>query len=202
MPDENEKKYDSGVGHVVVPVLHGPSGEVHDVAVPASTPLPELHDALLDAGYHGSNPPYLGADVDVHGRPKQGPSREGVLENDPKFKAAAKAIYEASGRGRNPNEAGTYLDSNLDRGPVAVSNTEGRMSLVIPSDAKETLHTHPAHFNGATASPLPSGKDIETAKKLKRSVYVVSPEGLAVVEGDGKVTSIYNTKDWMDRNNK
>jgi hypothetical protein len=201
MPND-ENKYGSGVGHVVVPVYHAGDNEVHSVAVPANTSLPEFHDALLDAGYHGSAPPYLGAGVDASGRPKAGPSKAGVLENSEKFKAAAKAIYEASGRGRNPNEAGTYLDQNLDRGPIAVSNTEGKMSLTVPADATSTLHTHPSHFNGATASPLPSGTDVDTAKKLKRSVYVVSPEGLSVVEGDGKVTNIYNDSGWLDRNNK
>jgi hypothetical protein len=201
MPND-ENKYGSGVGHVVLDVLHGPSNEVHSVAVPESTPLPELHDALVTAGYHAGWAPYQGAGVDSFGRPKAGPSKSGVLENDPKFKAAAKAIYDASGRGRNPNEAGTYLDANLDRGPIAVSNTEGHMSLSVPSDASSTLHTHPSHFNGATASPLPSGTDVDTAKKLKRSVYVVSPEGLSVVEGDGKVTNIYNDSGWLTRDNK
>lgn len=85
---------------------------------------------------------------------------------------------------------------------VAVSNIEGKMSLQVPSDAKSTLHTHPSHFNGATASPLPSVTDIDTAKKLNRNVYVVSPEGLSVVEGDGKVTNIYNDSGWMNRDNK
>ena len=207
MPDEKQQgtvtaSSDPSSNHVIIPVLHSGEGTVHSIAVPSNTPLPEFHDALLDAGYHGNNPPYLGSDVTATNLPAPKPTREGVLENDPKFKAAAKAIYEASGRGRNPNEAGTYLDQNLDRGPVAVSDTEGHMSLVVPSDAKSTMHTHPSHFNGATASPLPSGTDVNTAKKLKRNVYVVSPEGLSVVEKDGKVTNVYNGPDWMNRNNK
>jgi hypothetical protein len=198
MPNENPYE----AKHVIVPVYHSGDDAIHNIAVPAETPLPELHDALVTAGYHSGWAPYQGASVDSFGRPKAGPSKAGVVENTEKFKAAARAIYEASGRGRNPNEAGTYLDANLDRGPVAVSNTEGHMTLSVPADAKSTLHTHPSHFNGATASPLPSGTDVDTAKKLKRSVYVVSPEGLSVVEGDGKVTNIYNDSGWMNRDNK
>jgi hypothetical protein len=198
MPNENTFE----AKHVIVPVYHSGDDAIHNIAVPAETPLPELHDALVAGGYHSGWAPYQGANVDSFGRPKAGPSKAGVVENSEKFKAAAKAIYEASGRGRNPNEAGTYIDANLDRGPVAVSNTEGKMSLTVPSDATSTLHTHPSHFNGATASPLPSGTDVDTAKKLKRSVYVVSPEGLSVVEGDGKVTNIYNNPDWMSHDNR
>lgn len=200
MPNETENKFEAKP--VVIPVYHSGDDAIHNIAVPAETPLPELHDALVTAGYHSGWAPYQGASVDSFGHPKAGPSKAGVLENDPKFKAAARAIYDASGRGRNPNEAGTYVDANLDRGPIAVSNTEGKMSLTVPPDAKSTLHTHPLHFNGATASPLPSGTDVDTAKKLKRSVYVVSPEGLSVVEGDGKVTNIYNDSGWIQRDNK
>jgi hypothetical protein len=200
MPNENENKFEPKP--VVIPVYHSGDDAIHNIAVPAETPLPELHDALVTAGYHSGWAPYQGANVDSFGRPKAGPTKQGVVENSEKFKAAARVIFDASGRGRNPNEAGTYVDANLDRGPVAVSNTEGKMSLTVPPDAKSTLHTHPSHFNGATASPLPSGTDVDTAKKLKRSVYVVSPEGLSVVEGDGKVTNIYNDSGWMNRENR
>jgi hypothetical protein len=43
---------------------------------------------------------------------------------------------------------------------------------------------------------------VDIAKKLKRNVYVVSPEGLSVVEGDGKETNIYNDSGWMSGDNK
>jgi hypothetical protein len=202
MPNETENKYDSG--HVILPVLHSGSGEVHNVAVPENTPMPELHDALLDSGYHSNWAPYRDPKVDpITGRPRPnyGPTKEGVLENSPEFKSSAKAVFEKSGSGRNPNEAGTYLEG-AERGPISVSDTEGRMALSVPTSATATIHTHPAHFNGAKSSPLPSPKDVETARKLKRPVYVVSPEGLSVVEGDGKITSIYSAKEWMERNNK
>ena len=49
---------------------------------------------------------------------------------------------------------------------------------------------------------LASSVDIATAKKLGRSVYVVSKSGLQVVEKDGKVTNVYSNPDWMSRDNK
>ena len=40
------------------------------------------------------------------------------------------------------------------------------------------------------------------AKKIRRSVYVVSKSGLQVVEKDGKVTNVYANPDWISRDNK
>jgi hypothetical protein len=201
MANETENKYDSGTGHVVLPILHSGSGEVHDIAIPANTDPGELHDALLNGNYHGPSP-YLGPNVDALGHPKKGPSRSGVLENSPEFKKAASAVWEAAGRGRNTSESGTYLDQDLERGPIVSSNTEGKMSLVVPKDAQSTLHTHPDHFNGTQAGGQPSDVDIATAKKLGKSVYVVSKSGLQVVEKDGKVTNVFNNPDWTTRDNK
>jgi hypothetical protein len=207
-----ENDYSGANAHVIVPVIHRGEDSVHSVAVPADTPLPDFHDALLESGYHGEGSvkppqwaptPYSTGDFRTgKPRPGYGPTKEGVLENSPEFKAVGKAVFAASNYGRNSNEAGTYIDQNGERGPIVVSNEDGKMSMQVPKDAGSTIHSHPAHFQGATASPLPSQKDIETAKKLGKSVYVVSPEGLSVVEKDGKVTNIYNSKDWLDRNNR
>jgi hypothetical protein len=194
--------------HVVLPIHVGDS-EVHHIAFPASTSLPVVHRALLehveppDLNIPASHEaPYLGANVDSWGRQKKGPSRSGVLENSPEFKKAASDVWEKAGRGRESTEAGTYLDQNNERGPIVASNTEGKMSLVVPKEAHSTLHTHPDHFNGTQAGGQPSGVDIDTAKKLGRSVYVVSKSGLQVVEKDGKVTNVYSNPDWMSRDNK
>ncbi len=37
----------------VVPVLHKGEGVVHNIEVPADLPLADLHQSLLDSGYHG-----------------------------------------------------------------------------------------------------------------------------------------------------
>jgi hypothetical protein len=202
----SENDYSGANAHVVLPVLH-PSGETHNIAFPENMALPEMHDVLLDHGYsHPAfhNPPYLGANVDAFGRPKAGPSRFGVMENDPKFKAAAKAIYEASGRFQSSGESGTYMDENLERSPIASSNDEGHMTLKIPkTGVAATLHTHPNHFKGQLAGGQPSDTDIATAKKLNGPpVFVVSKNGLQSVDKFGKVTNVYSASDWYDRDNK
>lgn len=187
MPEEN--KYDSG--HVVLPVYHAGEGEVHNLAVPEKTALPQLHDALLDGGYHFDNPPYLGANVDGHGNPKKGPDLTGSIEHDPKFKAALQKVWETAAFGKNSTESGTYVGSDLERGPVATSNTEGRMSLSVPQDAPYTIHSHPNHAADFTAGGQPSDKDIATAKSTKKYVYVVSRSGLQYVGPHGEQGVVY-----------
>jgi len=209
----NENDYSGANRHVVVPVLHSGSGEVHNVAVPANTPIPEFHDALLDGGYHGEGnvkppqwmpTPYFDPKVDFQtGKPRVwGPTKEGVVENSPEFKSAAAAVWKAANEGRDSNEAGTYLDGKTERGPISISDQEGHMTLQVPKDAASTIHSHPNHFKGQQAGGQPSQQDIETAKKLGKSVYVVSKSGLQVVEKDGKITSVYSNPDWMSRDNK
>jgi len=209
---------DKNTDHVVLPV-HAGDGEIHHISFPASTPLPVAHKALVDAGYADIMPnaepagisrdwaPYMDPKVDpVSGdpRPNYGPTREGVLENSPKFKAAAKAIWDKAGRGRDSNEAGTTIDQNLDRGPIVVGDQEGHMSMVVGPEAISQLHTHPNHLKGQQAGGQPSDTDIDTAvHKLHRNVYVVSKSGLQMADGkDGKVTVVYTNPDWMDRDNK
>jgi hypothetical protein len=192
MPDE-----------VIVPVLHSGSGEVHDISVPHDTPLSELHDALLDKGYHSDWVPYQGASVDSQGHPKQGPTKEGSVEYDPKFKETASKVWETAERGKSSTESGTYLEANLDRGPIATSNEDGKMSLVTPKDAPYTMHTHPDHFKDGSAGGQPSGKDIETAKKLGKYVYVVSRSGLSYVGPHGEQGVVYtNPKQFEDKKKK
>jgi len=185
----------------VIPVLH-PSGDVHNIAVPVDTPLSDFHDALVGHGYGDGWAPYQGANVDSFGNPKAGPSKEGVLENDPKFKAAAQAIWDKVGEGRDSNEAGTTIDQNVERGPIVVGDQEGHMSMVVGPEAVAQLHTHPNHFKGQAAGGQPSGTDIDTAKKIGRNVYVVSKSGLQMVDKYGKVTVVYTNPDWMRRDNK
>ena len=184
---------------VVLPVLH-PAGEVHNISMPADTTLPELHDALLDGGYalpggiSKNWAPYMDPKVDpVSGRPRPdyGPKKEGALEYDPKFKAALAKVWEAAGYGKNSTESGTYIDSNLDRGPISTSNTDGRMTVTVPDDAPYTVHSHPNHFKDGDAGGQPSDKDIATAKGTKKYVYVVSRSGLQYVGPHGEQGVVY-----------
>jgi hypothetical protein len=206
--------------NAVISVVHQPTGEVHNISIPPDTPVSDLHDALINSGYNAdiekldselSNvrppqwapTPYSTGDFQTgKSRPGYGPSKEGVVENSPQFKEAAKAIWKAANEGRNPNEAATTIDKNTERGPIVVGDQEGHMSMVVPADATSQLHTHPNHFQGQQAGGQPSQTDIATAKKLGKNVYVVSKSGLQMVDKYGKVTSIYNNSDWMTSNNK
>jgi hypothetical protein len=187
--------------HVVIPVLH-PSGDVHSVAVPADMSVADMHSHLVGSGYAApdidapkmSNPtPYWGANVDNQGRPKAGPTKEGTVEYDPKFKDTAARVWAQANFGRDSNESGTYLDQNLDRGPIATSNTDGKMSLQVPNDAPYTIHTHPDHFKGGAAGGQPSETDIATAKKTGKYVYVVSRSGLQYVGPHGEQGVAYTS---------
>jgi hypothetical protein len=87
-----ENKYDSGTA--VVPVYHAGSDEVHNVEVPANTPLADLHSALTDAGYH------------------DGPTEEGALENTSDFRKAARDAWMSVGLGQKQAESAFTVDSN------------------------------------------------------------------------------------------
>lgn len=176
MPNEN--KYDSGPA--VVPVAH-PNGEVHNIAVPPDTPLADLHAALNDYS------------MDLAG-PRKGPSKDGVLENSPDFKKAAWDVWTAAGRGRYENEAGVSLDDKGKEAPVQVSKKDGRASLVVPASSKVLLHSHPNSAGGQ-----PSEKDIESAKKYGKTIYVVSKSGLQGVDKFGKTTIVYSDPTWMNK---
>lgn len=215
MPNDNNFE----AKHVIVPVYHSGDDAIHNIAVPADVPVSDLHKSLVDAGY-GNAPsdvlpdsrpsgasrdwsPYQGAGVDSFGRPKAGPSKQGVVENSPAFKQAAKDVWKAAGYGLKPTESGTYLDKDQTRGPIVSSDTEGHMVLQVPDDAESTLHSHPDHFHGQAAGGQPSDTDINTAvNKLKRNVYVVSKSGLQVVDKFGKTTSVYSDPNWFDHDNK
>jgi hypothetical protein len=78
----------SGANHVVLPVLHLNSGEIHNIAVPADLKLPEVHEALSDY---------------IH--PVE-PTKEGSIEYSKPFKDAAKAAWGSVASGLVPKETG------------------------------------------------------------------------------------------------
>ena len=97
MPEPNEPtQYDSGSPHVILPVAH-PSGEVHNVAVPADTDLDSLHSALGDSGYHHDL-----SDIQQIAPQKQ-PTAAGALENSDDFRNQSKAAWDATSQGNSPN---------------------------------------------------------------------------------------------------
>jgi hypothetical protein len=180
MPNEDFFK---GSNAVVVPVLHAGSGEIHNVEVPIDTPVPQFHDALINAGY---------------GHPK----KEDALEYSKSFRDAAAKAWTKAGAGTGLGEAGTYFDRQGNPGPFTEHRREPgseHAELAIPNvprNALAVLHTHP---NDSKDSP--SEADSNESKALKMQGYVVSKTGLWHTDVDGKVTHVFSKPDWMTSKN-
>ena len=202
MPDENDY---SGATHVVLPVVH-PNGEVHHVAVHEDTPLDELHESLVKSGYaadaeihkteadnnlaaaprvsgrkYATQSEYLQPDIPP-------PTKEGSVEHDPRFKDAAAQIWRTSNRGKDNDEVTLDLSKDLERGTLGVSKGKGHAKVYAPADSPYFLHTHD---NAAGGQPSP--QDIDTAKRLKKYIYVVSKSGLQYAGPHGEVGTVYHS---------
>jgi hypothetical protein len=121
-----------GVPHVIMPVLH-PSGDVDRIAVPADTPLADVHSALSDY-YHQAQP-----------------DAQGSVENNPVFKNAAAqavaAMHASEMRGRGGHEAGFSMSrtgqaSKVDIQPDEEASGKGHMTQTFPANTIGSLHTH------------------------------------------------------------
>ena len=182
----------SGAEHVVVPVLHSDSGEIHDLAVPADMELNDLHGALLGSGYHAT---------------ETKPTAEGAVENSDDFRYAAKKASEQSslgesGRGGREVEAGFVVPKQGKIGKVSAelnssAYKSGHIHQTLSSDDLGALHTHDK-FHNAT----PSDDDIATAKMAHRTIWVTSRAGLFGVDPGGQVTQIFSKADWMNEKKK
>jgi len=183
MPNKN--KYDSG--HAIIPVAH-PSGEVHTIEVPFGTPMQDLHDALLDAGYHKE------------------PTREGSLEYSPEFRRASGRAWQDVAYGDLPQEAGFVVtkDGKIEKPAlgkeIGQNEDKGSLTFQLPSDgAFATLHTHPRPTMNRHWTQQPSPADVTVAKSAKQNVYVSTSSGLWLVESDGHVHQVFKREDWATR---
>jgi hypothetical protein len=175
-------------GHAIVPVLHH-SGEVHDIAVPEDTSLEDLHSSLIDSDYHLPIPA------------AQQPTAEGSIEHSPEFKNTAKDAWVMGELGRKSGEAGTYLDSKGNPGKLAWHDSprgeRASVKITEPADAMGSIHTHP---NDRTDKP--STDDIEIAKRVHKTIFVVSRSGLWSVDPGGAVSHVFQDPGWMDEKKK
>lgn len=174
----NEKGFDSG--HVVLPIYHAASGEVHDIAVPHDIPIADLHDALSDY-YHDE------------------PTAQGAVENSPAFRQQAKAAWDKANGGINPNvEAGFDVGRTGQMGPIQTNWTaKGSLPtdrITINSNSLGAVHTHPDKF-----SSEPSQPDRDAAIKAHKTVWLVSRDGLYSIDPAGKVQKVFDKSDWMKK---
>lgn len=175
-------KFDSG--HVVLPVAH-PTGEVHDIAFPADTPLAEVHNVLSD--YHQPEP-----------------TKEGSMEHSAQFKSDAAKAWGSAASGLLKREAAYSIGRDGKAGIMTTHDTPAgetpNVTMQISPSTMATLHTHPTDSRW---SDKPSGNDIEVAKQSHRVVYVVSQSGLWSVDPAGKVEQVFKSPTWMsDKNPK
>jgi len=183
MANEKPTGYDSG--HVVVPVYHPGEGAVHNIAFPSDETPEQIHSTLLQNEYE--HPSFSSPQPDA----------SGVLENDPRFKAAAGQAWNSAGNGALNMEGGFIVGRT--GGTMALPAAHGH-SLQIPEFPGSPANVH-THENYRQSDPSEEDKDI--AKRTHRTVYVVSRNGLYDVDPSGKVTQPYtNTSDIWDKNKK
>jgi proteasome lid subunit RPN8/RPN11 len=177
------EKYDSD--HVVIPVRSA-SGEIHNIAVPGDTPIPDFHEALVNAGYHN--------DLTQQAQP----TAEGAIENSPEFKKAAEQAWQGAGNGARDQEAGALIQKNGRTLQVPTSNRDSKLNLPVNMNTFGTIHTHPN-----SKDTMPSPEDIQAAKTNNMPFYVVSKGGLMMVDVDGQVYQTYKSAaDVFDKNKK
>jgi hypothetical protein len=183
----NENKYDSG--HVVIPVVH-PSEGIHNVSVPEDMSLSDLHSALL-TDY---------ALPAFEAQEKQ-PRKEDSLEYSEDFRKAAQDAWDAAGSGMQPIEAGLAINNYGKAGRITTHKHRGEkdpeVSIETYPNTMATLHTHTNY-----SSANPSQKDIAAAKKAHQTLYLVSKTGLHCVDPSGKVTTVFDNLDFMQKNKK
>jgi len=178
-----ENKFDSG--HIIVPIVHPETGEVHNIAVPEDTDLADLHSALADSGY--AHPA-----LDTQ---KQ-PTKEGALEYSDAFRKAAGNAVAAS-RNFTGNESGFAVDAKGQPRKTQTSIGSGienahHLRIAAPWNTMATLHTHPTR----TGTEGPSADDIQNAKNLRRTVYVASSGGLYAIDPGGSVSQVFKSPTW------
>ena len=168
----------------VVPVLHKGEGVVHNIEVPTDLPVADLHQSLLDSGYHGTD---------------AAPTEAGAEENTSKFREAAKQSWANAASGTLRKEAG-FIDykNRLQEPDQTEPSRNNELEQRVPKSAFATVHTH-----SNERQPDPSDADIQVAKKIGKPVYVISREGLYMVRpSDGKVMQVFQGTDWMSEKKK
>jgi hypothetical protein len=166
-------------GSPVVPVLH-PS------EVPEAPPLNEYSNAPYSAATTLANPQ---------------PTASGAVENSDAFRNRSSEAWKAVGKGFNPiTESGFAMHKLGNASPLRTQTTPqmpgqtgiDRDKITYKTSDTGVVHTHPNN-----SVPGPSQNDIAAAKKIGKTIWVTSQNGLYSVEKDGKITHIFKSDKWM-----
>jgi hypothetical protein len=174
--------------HVIVPVLHPESGEIHAIAVPPDVPVADLHAALSDYEHPALND---------HLAQSQ-PTEQGALENSPAFKKAAADAWADTAYGKIPEERGFMVSNSGDIGGKTRAEVSaelgGKMNITISPDSFASFHTHPDGLPlTKNLTPKPSVPDKNVAYDNRLNVYVMSREGLYLADPSGQLHKIYDS---------
>jgi proteasome lid subunit RPN8/RPN11 len=177
-----ENDFYEGAGETVaLPALDAGNNEFHQIEIPAGTPQPDLQQALMEDGY------------------REGPMAEGVVENTPAFRDAARRSWQNAEEGILRCEAGfSYYKEPLHQPDQDAVSRDNHLTQHDAKNVVALVHTHP---NDRQQDPSPD--DIASAKKLGKPVYVISRSGLFVARpSDGQVVKVFDGTDWMSDKSK
>lgn len=115
------------------------------------------------------------------------------------FRKAARDAWKAARNGTARYETGFSIDQNrrpgkLQSSEFAPKDAFNHLRIVSKSSAVGTFHIHTRY-----GDPRPSEMDINTAKTIRKMVYVASHEGLYSVDPDGNVCHVFNAANWFER---
>jgi hypothetical protein len=170
--------------------LHRGESAVHDVEVPTNLKMSDLHDALLDSDYHTPQP-----------------TADGAVENSPTFKKAASDLYARTTANKETGvnqgrEWGYVVGSNGEIGKTISgyndpNSLNGHLHFEVGKNDMGTVHTHDMYHQSD-----PSTDDIDAAKKAKKTIWVVSRDGIWAVDPGGSKTRVYSSPGDMANKNK
>jgi hypothetical protein len=115
------------------------------------------------------------------------------------FRKAAEVAWRATQNGDAPFEAGFSINNDGSPGKLqlslfAASHAATHLSIASDSSALGTLHVH-----NRFGEPTPSPGDIESAKLLRKTVFVESRAGLYSIDPDGNVLHVFPEEDWFSK---
>ncbi len=121
------------------------------------------------------------------------------LEHSTAFRKATEEAWRATHNGAAPYEAGFSIEKDGHPGKIQLSifatvNAKTHLSIHASPTALGSLHVHTKYGEAA-----PSPGDIQSAKMLRKVVYVESRNGLYRIDGDGNVCHVFDDQDWFNK---
>lgn len=168
---------------------------------------PNVASALIDAAMDRASGPSISTDQsDIPPI-----TAAGAIENQPQFRRAAKAAWDATQRASliaetDPSraqightEAGFTVDRNGNPSAVATNDepkpgSGGSLEQNIDPNTLIAVHSHPL-FMGTSQ---PSKNDVQIAERTGHPIAVISKDGLFEADAQGNVREVEKGTGWMN----